>query len=160
MFNGTTKGITFGELAVLGDYAVAGGQVAARIGVEGMADTASITSTKSVGNLAVGGDFALGDLTNELVYLIKEVHNLLEVRCTSKRKTDNNFLVKILSRFSATRLRSVLQLVCRNCTSSYLVYFLSFPNPSMALRTSMGTAKTIVLLASLEMSLIELRVRR
>ncbi len=31
-----------------------------------------------------------------------------------KRKTDNNFLLKILSRFSATRLRSVLQLVSRS----------------------------------------------
>ncbi len=32
-------------------------------------------------------------------------------RLIPKRKSDNNFLVKILSRFSATRLRSVLPLV-------------------------------------------------
>ncbi len=36
-------------------------------------------------------------------------NNLTSPACL-KRKTDNNFLVKILSRFSATRLRSVLQL--------------------------------------------------
>ena len=38
------------------------------------------------------------------------------IHCTPKRKTDNNFLLKILSRFSAIRLRSVLQIV--NTTAS------------------------------------------
>jgi len=37
----------------------------------------------------------------------------LLARLTHKRKTDNNFLVKILSRFSATRLRSVLQIASK-----------------------------------------------
>jgi hypothetical protein len=41
-------------------------------------------------------------------------------RLIPKRKTDNNFLVKILSRFSATRLRSVLQL--ETCRHQYLYF--------------------------------------
>ncbi len=50
-------------------------EIAARIGVEGVADTPSIAGTKSTGDLAVGGDIACGDLLDERIDLGEKIHS-------------------------------------------------------------------------------------
>lgn len=120
LFEATTKGVRLGQLAIFGHYTVTGGNLAAWVGVEGVADPTRVAGAEGTGNVAVGGDVACGDLLDQRVNLIKKSHIVV-----------------------------LLQAIC---------YFLA--NPLIASRTSIGTAKTMVLLASLEMSLMLLSVRR
>lgn len=55
---------------------MAGSSIAARVGVEGVADAASVAGAQGTGDLTVGGDVSSWDLANELIDLIKEVHVL------------------------------------------------------------------------------------
>ena len=85
-----------------------------------MTDATGVAGAEDPGDLAVGSNFAFGDLANQLVDLGEEGH-----------------------------MHRVL-----------ISYYFFLPKPSMARRTSTGTAKTTVFDWSELISLIELRVRR
>ena len=57
---------------------MAGGEFAARIGVESVADPAGVAGAQGASDLAVGGDFSLGDFANEIVDLGEKIHEFNE----------------------------------------------------------------------------------
>jgi hypothetical protein len=53
---------------------VAGGSIAARVGVKSVADPAGIAGTKSFGDVTISGDVAFGNFLDERIDLIEEIH--------------------------------------------------------------------------------------
>ena len=68
-------------MAVFGHDSVARSSIAARVSVEGMADTTGVAGAESSGDITVGGDGACGDLADEGIDLGEEVHKLNEKLC-------------------------------------------------------------------------------
>lgn len=75
MLDGTTEGIGLGQLAVFGDYTVAGRGVTTRVGVESVADPAGVAGAQGAGDLAVGSDIACWDLLDERIDLGEKIHS-------------------------------------------------------------------------------------
>lgn len=73
LFETAAKGVRFGELAVFGDDAVAGG-VGILVRVQSVADTTGVAGTQGLSEVTVGGDLTFWNLTNESVDLLKEIH--------------------------------------------------------------------------------------